>query len=677
MKKTLIIASALFALSLSAFAKDVELKSPNGQIVVSFSGDAYSVSYNGNQIITDATAGISLQNGTEIKLSDKVKSSKSKEGIVEHISAPFYRQRNFDFEYNSLIVEYKSGFSIEWRATDEGVAYRFINNLKGETVIKDETAVFNFAEDCTAWLPYSTNARKPQAMAFQNRYSVQWLSEGSPVAPRPMYNPNSDAPVPVYPDLPAFLPATVDCSDVKVTILESDLKAYPGMFVKPVKGEQKLVGVFSKYPKTFDAYAGRVQRYVVDTEDYIAKHSGPRTYPWRILAISGDDTQMPVNNLVYALAEPNKIGDTSWIKPGFSSWEWWNDWQLTGVDFEAGINMETYKYYIDFASRNGLEYLILDEGWYVPSSGDMLAPIDELDIPALVKYASERNVKLILWCVFNVLDDKLEETCRHYSEMGIAGFKIDFLDRDDQEALEMTYRIAECCARHHLIVDFHGVSKPTGINRTYPNVLNYEAIFGQEEVRWSEVDVDMPLYNVTAPFIRMMSGHTDYTPGAMRNATKADFKPVYNNSMSMGTRAHQAAIYVVFDSPLTMLCDSPTMYEAEKETLDFISSLPRIYDKELVLSGKLGEYILVARQSEGNWYLGGLTSWTARELEIDFSFLEEGVWNVELFRDGVNADRNAEDYKIESFKLNSSEKKVVKLASGGGFVMKITKPLNQ
>lgn len=673
MKKALIITLSFLASCSLTWAKDVEIKSPDGRIVVTLSGDYYSISHNGENIISNATAGLTLEDGTEIKLSDKIKKTKKTEGIKEHIEAPFYRQSSFDFEYNKLLIEYRNGFSIEWKVSNEGVAYRFINSLKGKTVIKDEKAEFNFAGDYQAWLPYSTNPRKPQAMAFQNRYTVQKISAGTPASPRPMYNPNSNAPLPVYPDLLAFLPATVDCGDVKVTILESDLKAYPGMFVKPVKGSRKLVGVFSKYPKTFDNYAGRVQRYVTETEDFIAQNEGPRSYPWRILAITTEDKQMPVNNMVYALAEPNKIGDTSWIKPGFSSWEWWNDWQLTGVDFKAGINMETYKYYIDFASNNGLEYLILDEGWYVPSSGDMLTPIKELDIPELVEYAKERNVKLILWCVFNVLDDRCEEICKHYAEMGIAGFKIDFLDRDDQEALEMTYRIAETCAKYQLIVDFHGISKPTGINRTYPNVLNYEAIFGQEEVRWSEVNVDMPLYNVTAPFIRMMAGYTDYTPGAMRNATKADFQPIYNNSMTMGTRAHQVALYVVYDSPLTMLCDSPTMYEAEKETLDYISSLPRIYDKQLVLSGKMGEYIVVARKAGENWYIGGMTSWTERELEISYDFLGEGNWNVELFRDGVNANRNAEDYEIDSYQVKASDKDMVKLASGGGFVMKITK----
>ncbi len=653
MKKVLILGISFLA-SIVCPAKEVSVASPDGRIKVTMDGETYSVSYDGTAILKNSTASLVLGDGQEIRLSDKTKKISSKNGITEHITAPFYRQSSFDYSYNYLRIDFRSGYSIEWKVSNDGVAYRFGNSNGGETVIKDEKAEFNFAGDDKAWLPYSTNPRKPEAMAFQNWYTVQNLSEGSK-------------------DNLAFLPATVDAGKVKVTILESDLKAYPGMFVKAEKGKTSLSGVFSKYPKTFDYYRGRVQRFVTSTEDYIAKHEGARSYPWRILAITEDDTQMPVNNLVYALAEPAKFSDTSWIRPGYSAWEWWNDWQLTGVDFKAGINMDTYRYYIDFASRNGLEYVILDEGWYVPQSGDMMTPISELDLPELVKYASERNVKLILWCVFNVLDDRLEEICKHYSQMGIAGFKVDFLDRDDQEGLEMTYRIAETAAKYHLVLDLHGISKPTGINRTYPNVLNYESVFGQEEVKWSTNEVDMPLYNVTAPFIRMMAGYTDYTPGGMRNATKAEFVPNYSRPFTMGTRTHQVALYVVYDSPLTMLCDVPTQYEKNPETLAYLSSLPRIYDKEIVLSGKIGEYIVVARQANGSWYLGGLTSWTERDIVVDFSFLGDGNWDVELFRDGVNAGRNAEDCAIEKFSTTAAGSKEVHLASGGGFSMKITK----
>ena len=630
-------------------AKDYKVSSPDGHITVVMSGDCYSVLYDGTAILKDANASLDLGDKGKISLAGAIRKAKNTGPVKEHIKAPLYRQKEFDFEYNALTVQFKDGNSIEWRVSNEGVAYRF--GVAGKATVKDEVADFKFAEDGRCWLAYSTNPKKPEAMAFQNKYTVQKLSDGS--------------------TLPAFLPITVEEGPVKVTILESDLKAYPGMFVKA--SGTSIKGEFAKYPKTFDYYPWRKQKYVTSTEDYIAVIDGARQLPWRIMAITTDDTQMPVNNMVYALAEPSRLNDVSWIHPGFSTWEWWNDWQLTGVDFEAGINMDTYKFYIDFASKNGLEYAILDEGWYDPKEGDMLKPIEALNIEELAKYAVQKNVKLILWCVFNVLDDNLEEVCRHYSNMGIAGFKVDFLDRDDQEGVEMIYRIAETAAKYHLILDYHGIYKPTGINRTFPNIINFEAVFGQEEVRWSEVDINMPEYNVTLPYIRMMSGYTDYTPGAMRNANHGDFHPVYNNSVVMGTRAHQVALYIVLDSPLTMLCDSPTLYMREQETTDFITSLPRIYDEERVLQGKLGEYVVIARRAGENWYIGGLTSWTGRDLNISLDFLGTGTWKAELFRDGRNASRNAEDYKIETFDADKSMIKTVTLSSGGGFAMKLTK----
>lgn len=659
MRRFLIFSAILFATFCTLPAKNGknEVCSPDGRIAVTVDGGTYSVSYCGTAIISGAEAGLDLEGGTRVSLAGKVRRiSAGKKPVTEHITAPLYRQKEFDFTYNTLRIEYAGGYGIEWIVSDEGAAYRFFKTGKGRTTVLGETADFNFAGDFTAWLPYSTNPKKPQAMAFQAGYKVQKLSEGSPTL--------------------AFLPATVDCGPVKVTIMESGLEAYPGMFVTAQEGKTTLSGSFAKYPESFGRYPYRSMTYVSGTEDFISVSEGPRNFPWRIIAIAADDTEMPVNNMVYALAEPSRVEDTSWIKPGFSAWEWWNDWQLTGVDFTSGINMDTYRHYIDFAAENGLEYMILDEGWYDSKGGDMMTPVAELDIPELVRYAGERNVGIILWGVFNVVDERLEEIFSHYADMGVAGFKIDFMDRDDQNAVEMIWRIAEAAARHRLVLDYHGIFKPTGLNRTFPNIINYEACFGQEESKWSTVEANHPLYNVTLPFIRMAAGYTDYTPGSMRNATKADFKPVYSNPMSMGTRAHTVALYITLDSPLTMLCDSPSLYRAEQQTTDFIASLPRIYDSEKVLSGRIGEHIVVARQAGDNWYVGGQTDWTPREIEVDFSFLGEGVYDVELFCDGVNASRIATDYRIEHFTVGRDQRKTIALASGGGFAMKILKTNN-
>ena len=334
--------------------------------------------------------------------------------------------------------------------------------------------------------------------------------------------------------------------------------------------------------------------------------------------------------------------------------------------------MNTYKYYIDFASKHGLQYVILDEGWYEPAQGDMLTTINAINLPELIEYANARNVRLILWTVFNVLDSQLEAACSKYASMGIAGFKVDFLDRDDQTAVDMVYRIAEACARHHLMLDFHGIYKPTGINRTYPNVVNFESVFGMEEMKWSDASVDMPLYDVTFPYIRLMCGPVDYTPGAMRNATKESWRAVYSEPMSMGTRAHQVAAYIVHDSPLTMLADVPTNYEREEQTAQYIASIPTVFDNTRIVDGELGEYIVTLRQKGSAFYVAGQTNWSERDYKFNLSFLPDGKYSVKLFADGANANRNAADYSLNTFSVSRDDVIDLHMAKGGGFAMIIT-----
>lgn len=549
-------------------------------------------------------------------------------------------------------MKLKGGFGIIFRAYNEGVAYRFYTTQSSDIIIKEEQAEFNFKEDYTAYLPYTTNDKKPMAMAYQNVYDITPLSKAQPKL--------------------AFLPVTVDCGSVKLTLLESDLEAYPGVFVQSQQGKYGLKGVFAPYPAKTDFYPWRKQEYVTETTDFISRSRGSRSYPWRVLAITEKDTDMPVNNLVYALASPNRIGDTSWIKTGKVAWDWWNDWNLKGVPFKAGINMDTYKYYIDFASRNGLEFIVLDEGWYDPKSGDMLTVIPELDLTELIAYGKSKGVEIVLWTVFNVLDSQLEAACKKYADMGIKGFKVDFLDRDDQTAVEMVYRIAEMTARYKLTLDLHGIYKPTGINRTYPHIINFESVFGMEEVKWTDIKNNMPLYDVTFPYIRMMAGPVDYTPGAMRNATKADWRAMYYTPASMGTRCHQLAAYIVHDSPFTMLCDAPTNYLNEQECVDFIASLPVEVDSTFIASGELGKYIVTVRKKDVNWYIGGMTNWDERDVQLDFSFLPEGMsYTAVLFKDGVNANKQAEDYRKETIRIDKDSRLTLHLASGGGFAMKL------
>ena len=640
--------------SFAAKEKKYVLSSPDGTLKVEISAGnelAYQVMHGNDTILSHSNIGLVLENGTIVGKTPRITGERRKK-IKDNIESPFYRFKEFVATGNELDLKLKGGFGIIFRAYNEGVAYRFYTTQSSDIIIKEEQAEFNFKEDYTAYLPYTTNDKKPMAMAYQNVYDIIPLSKAQPKL--------------------AFLPVTVDCGSVKLTLLESDLEAYPGMFVQSQQGKYGLKGVFAPYPAKTDFYPWRKQEYVTETTDFISRSRGSRSYPWRVLAITEKDTDMPVNNLVYALASPNRIGDTSWIKTGKVAWDWWNDWNLKGVPFKAGINMDTYKYYIDFASRNGLEFIVLDEGWYDPKSGDMLTVIPELDLTELIAYGKSKGVEIVLWTVFNVLDSQLEAACKKYADMGIKGFKVDFLDRDDQTAVEMVYRIAEMTARYKLTLDLHGIYKPTGINRTYPHIINFESVFGMEEVKWTDIKNNMPLYDVTFPYIRMMAGPVDYTPGAMRNATKADWRAMYYTPASMGIRCHQLAAYIVHDSPFTMLCDAPTNYLNEQECVDFIASLPVEVDSTFIASGELGKYIVTVRKKDVNWYIGGMTNWDERDVQLDFSFLPEGVsYTAVLFKDGVNANKQAEDYRKETIRIDKDSRLTLHLASGGGFAMKL------
>lgn len=656
-KLCLAILSLLLLIRNASFAakeKKYVLSSPDGTLKVEISAGnelAYQVMHGNDTILSHSNIGLVLENGTIVGKTPRITGERRRK-IKDNIESPFYRFKEFVATGNELDLKLKGGFGIIFRAYNEGVAYRFYTTQSSDIIIKEEQAEFNFKEDYTAYLPYTTNDKKPMAMAYQNVYDIIPLSKAQPKL--------------------AFLPVTVDCGSVKLTLLESDLEAYPGMFVQSQQGKYGLKGVFAPYPAKTDFYPWRKQEYVTETTDFISRSRGSRSYPWRVLAITEKDTDMPVNNLVYALASPNRIGDTSWIKTGKVAWDWWNDWNLKGVPFKAGINMDTYKYYIDFASRNGLEFIVLDEGWYDPKSGDMLTVIPELDLTELIAYGKSKGVEIVLWTVFNVLDSQLEAACKKYADMGIKGFKVDFLDRDDQTAVEMVYRIAEITARYKLTLDLHGIYKPTGINRTYPHIINFESVFGMEEVKWTDIKNNMPLYDVTFPYIRMMAGPVDYTPGAMRNATKADWRAMYYTPASMGTRCHQLAAYIVHDSPFTMLCDAPTNYLNEQECVDFIASLPVEVDSTFIASGELGKYIVTVRKKDVNWYIGGMTNWDERDVQLDFSFLPEGMsYTAVLFKDGVNANKQAEDYRKETIRIDKDSRLTLHLASGGGFAMKL------
>ena len=365
--------------------------------------------------------------------------------------------------------------------------------------------------------------------------------------------------------------------------------------------------------------------------------------------------------------------DISWIKPGKVAWDWWNNWNIWGVDFKAGINNETYKYYIDFAAEKGIEYVILDEGWAVNGKADLFQVVPEIDLPMLVKYAESKGVGIVLWAGYAAMDKDMERVCQHYSEMGVKGFKVDFMDRDDQIVVNFYERMAATAAKYHLFIDFHGAYKPTGLSRTYPNILNYEGVFGLEQCKWIKSDVDMMQYDVTIPFIRMLAGPMDYTPGAMRNASKNCYSPNWSEPMSQGTRCHQLAEYIVFDAPFAMLCDAPTAYRQEPECTELIASIPTVWDETLMLGGQIGQYVVTAKRKGSVLYIGALTNWNKRSFELDLTKSGITSGTITMFVDGPNAHRKGVDYQKKEIPVPADGKLTLELAPGGGAVVIIRK----
>ncbi len=654
---TLLITAAAYAAP-----KNYELSSPDGRLKVTVqAGDglSYSIVHGDDQIMKDSHIGMYMTDGTVFGGVQPVRKV-SRRSVSQTIPAVMYKKAQVKDEFNEITLKFKN-FSLIFRAYDDGAAYRFISHLKGQYNVELEMADFGFPQDWNMWAAYVCQHTETLESQYYNSFENQYS-----------YTPLSDW----NKDRLAFLPLMVDGpSGKKIVITEADLMNYPGMYLYNRDEDASLEARFAPYPKEVKQGGhNNLQMEVQSREPYIARCEGAEEFPWRVIAVSENDVQMADNDMVYRLATPSDpAADWSWVKPGKVAWDWWNAWNLYGVDFRAGINNETYEYYIDFASRHGIEYVILDEGWAVNMQADLFQVIPEIDLERLVKFAAERNVGLILWAGYWAFDRDMEKVCEHYSKMGIKGFKIDFMDRDDQIMVDFHRRAAETAARYGMMVDFHGTYKPTGLHRTYPNVVNYEGVHGLEQMKWSDESVDQVTYDVTVPYIRMMAGPMDYTQGSMRNAARGNYRPVNSEAMSQGTRCRQLAEYVIFDSPLNMLCDSPSNYMKEKECTDFIATVPEIWDETRGLDGKVGEYVAIARRNGQVWYVGAMTDWSARELTLDLGFLPEGEYLVELFRDGVNADRAACDYRKETVDLPADRKIAVKMAPGGGWAAKIVK----
>jgi len=644
----LLLLALLFFVSKATAGSKYNLVSPNGKIeIVVETGDRirYSVLLGGRPLLQDGTLSIKINQAT-LGLGPVVRNSNRR--TVDQQIQPPVRQKFATIRewYNELGLEMAGGYAVVFRAYNEGVAYRLEASLPDREVkVYGEEASFNFAGDYSAYYPKEDSFFSHNERRF-------------------IHVPLKD----ITAESIASLPAVVDADGIKIAICESDVEDYPGMWLRG-NGSAGVSATFPPYPLKQQLNGDRNYK-VIQAADYIAITRGTRTFPWRLMGIAERDGELLTNQLVYLLAKPSQVQDTTWIKPGKVAWDWWNANNIYGVDFKAGINTETYKYYIDFASKYGIEYIIVDEGWY--KLGDLLQVVPEMNMEELVAYGRQKNVGIILWAVSKTLDDQFEPALNQFEKWGIKGIKIDFMQRDDQLVINFYHRLCREAANRKLLVDFHGGIRPAIMTRTWPNLISAEGVQGMEHLKWS--DASDPEHNVTIPFTRMFMGPMDYTPGAMLNASKASFAHIFQRPMSMGTRCHQLAMYVVYESPLQMLADSPSNYLREPEAMEFLSPVPTVWDETKVLDGRIGEYVAVARRKNREWYVGAMTNWTARELQIDFSFLPEGTFRMESYQDGVNANRYGSDYKKVKSQINRTTKLRVRLAEGGGWAARIIPP---
>jgi alpha-glucosidase len=623
-----------------------DLRSPNGRIEIRIrtaGSIRYDVLLNGRAVLENSTVSLDVDHkklGIEPKVLD------SKPRSFDSVVEPIVRQKfaKIRDRYNELRLTFDGGYAVVFRAYDLGAAYRFETALPQEKVkIYGEESNFNFPSNFIVYYPqedsfYSHNERK---------YLPQPLSE-------------------IATAFIATLPAVVEVGQgAKVAIAESDLEDYPGLWLHGTDGNG-LAATFPPYPLREVQTSDRDYK-PTETAEYIAVTSGTRTYPWRVVGVAEHDGDLITNQIVYLLERPSQFEDTSWIRPGKVSWDWWNDWNIDGVDFRAGINTKTYEYYVDFAAKYRIPYVILDDGWY--KLGNLLEVTPDLNMDELLAYAKQKNVSIILWASWKTLDDQLIPALDQFEKWGVKGIKVDFMQRSDQIMIDYFYRVCREAAKRHLLVDFHGDQKPATMTRTWPNLINTEGVRGMEWSKWS-ADSE-PEHNVTLPFTRMFLGPMDYTPGAMRNATRSTFAAINHQPMALGTRCHQLGMYVVYESPLQMLSDSPSNYLREPEIMEFLGPVPTEWDETKVLAAQIAHYVVVARRNGRDWYVGAMNDWTPRSLDIDLSFLPDGNFTMEAYQDGVNSDRNASDYRKISMPVNKTTKLKLPLASGGGWAARI------
>ena len=626
-------------------AQEYLLKSPDGTIKVEILVSANTIYriYLHNKLIAHGKP-IALTVGKKNKLGYKEYSPTTETSSVDRTVTPIVASKSAKIteNYNQLTLDFESGLGIDFRCFDDGFAYRLRTSFENELIIKEESMGFELTTNPNVWFPKESSFYSHNEREFIPTTSMD-LKKGN----------KASLPVLWKWDNGPFLLYT-----------ETDLHDYPGMYLQ-TNGLGGYTGIHPTHPaaefKAFDRYAMSSFK-----NEWIAKTEGTRSYPWRVFCIADDEEELMATQLPWLLASESKLALTDWIQPGKVAWDWWNALQLEGVDFKPGLNTETYKYYIDFAAANNLQYIIMDEGWY--KLGNLTKVKKEINMPELIEYASKKNVGVILWMAWRTLDEQFDVAFQQFSDWGVAGIKVDFMLRSDQVMTQFYERVAQEAANRLMLVDFHGSHCPKGLQRTYPNVLTYEGVRGLEWNKWSSaLTVD---HDVTLPFTRMVAGPMDYTPGAMKNISNPKKHHMsFKHPKSMGTRCHELSKYVIFESPLQMLADAPTSYEKEAECMKFLSAVPTTWDETIVLDAKVAEHVVLARRKGNDWYIGAMTGSLGQTISLDFSFLGNGQFEMELWRDGDNTRTDGtsfEYFKEES--INSTMKYIISMAEGGGWV---------
>lgn len=657
MKKEAIAFLLLFFSFNILLANDTaQLSSPDKKVTLLISLKnriSYIVSYNGHSIIYPSL--IDLELADAIKLSSNLTILKKQNNYVnETIISPVPEKRKtIQNDYNELIIHFKQPFSLIFRVYNDGVAYRLATRFKDSIIIKNEIAEFAFEKGQEVLLPLMEPRQNVDRFhtSFEELYKLKDIDSIS----------NTQL---------AYNPILVGhSSQLKVGITESDLEDYPGMFLSG-NSDNSLHAVFAPYPIKERMTDGEFpQSVVVERADYIAKNAGARNLPWRVLMIAENDKDLPNNDLVYRLATPSRVKDFSWINPGKGTDEWIIGVNLFNVPFKAGVNTATYKYYIDFAKQFGLNRIMMDAGW---SNYKNLFDINpDINMDTIAAYAAQRGIKLSMWTLCSTLDRQLDSALTQFNKWGVDFIMTDFMDRDDQKMVGFYYRIAEATAKQKIMIMFHGAFPPKGFNRTYPHAITREGVLGSEFNIWS--DKPTPEHDVTLPFTRMLAGPMDYEPGLLDNANKAQFRSIDKRPMSQGTRCHQLAMFAVYESPIQLFSGNPSQALKEPEFMQLLGSIPTIWDDTKILEGKVGDYIIAARKSGDNWFIGGMTDWTERGFDIKLDFLQDGVYELASCTDGVNANSYPADYSITKSLIKRGDTIHVKMAQGGGFLFRVVK----